>query len=319
MDWFQIKQVSMETGLSQQLIRKWEQRYGAVHPKRLENGYRLYSASDVARLKQIKALVDTGTPVHQAVQNIFNRNSDTLSDLSLGLSPDLSSQSSATPSHMESVVKLIEAGTEGDLRKIEAVLRQDYVAYGLRSLIQHVVIPFLYKVGELWQQGVWSEDQEHLSTLTIRNFLVRRAADLPDAPLGAPMFLASCAPAERHDIILNIALVEARRLGFNTAFLGQAPAPSALEQAVSRLHPNLVLLSVSTPHPDEEKAMLHDWFHTIDAVANETPRTEFYVGGPQAVVGDYTAGLSHLHAISSIEEVYEVLENYTGHKHRRRL
>jgi len=48
------------TGLSTQLIRAWEQRYGAVVAARSDNGRRCYSAADVERLGLLKTLTDRG-------------------------------------------------------------------------------------------------------------------------------------------------------------------------------------------------------------------------------------------------------------------
>lgn len=51
------------TGLSTQLIRAWEQRYGAVVAARSENGRRYYSASDVEKLGLLKTLTDRGIAI----------------------------------------------------------------------------------------------------------------------------------------------------------------------------------------------------------------------------------------------------------------
>lgn len=51
------------TGLNTQLIRAWEQRYGAVVAARSENGRRCYSAADVEKLGLLKALTDRGIAI----------------------------------------------------------------------------------------------------------------------------------------------------------------------------------------------------------------------------------------------------------------
>ncbi|WP_243387179.1 MerR family DNA-binding transcriptional regulator [Bacillus kexueae] len=38
---YHIQQVLNLTGLSKQVIRKWEERYQIVQPQRLDNGYRI--------------------------------------------------------------------------------------------------------------------------------------------------------------------------------------------------------------------------------------------------------------------------------------
>ena len=69
-----IQQVSDMTGLSKQVIRKWEERYNLVQPKRLENGYRVYSESDINFLVSVKALSEQGYPIKQAVDLTKERN-----------------------------------------------------------------------------------------------------------------------------------------------------------------------------------------------------------------------------------------------------
>ncbi|MBT2691769.1 MerR family transcriptional regulator [Bacillus sp. ISL-55] len=61
-----IQQVSEITGLSKLVIRKWEERYQIVIPKRLENGYRVYTEADVNKILSVKNLTDQGYPVKQA-------------------------------------------------------------------------------------------------------------------------------------------------------------------------------------------------------------------------------------------------------------
>ena len=62
---YYIQQVADVTGLSKQVIRKWEERYDLVHPERLENGYRIYSEKDVNTLMKVKELSEKGTPLNK--------------------------------------------------------------------------------------------------------------------------------------------------------------------------------------------------------------------------------------------------------------
>ncbi len=51
------------TGLSTQLIRAWEQRYGAVVAERLDNGRRIYGPREVEKLGLLKHLTDRGVAI----------------------------------------------------------------------------------------------------------------------------------------------------------------------------------------------------------------------------------------------------------------
>ena len=55
-----IAAVERDTGLSKDVLRVWERRYGFPVPERDPNGERLYPLSQVERLRTIKRLMDAG-------------------------------------------------------------------------------------------------------------------------------------------------------------------------------------------------------------------------------------------------------------------
>ena len=63
---YYIQQVADITGISKQVIRKWEERYQLIQPKRLDNGYRIYSDIDINTLLTVKALTEQGHSIKQA-------------------------------------------------------------------------------------------------------------------------------------------------------------------------------------------------------------------------------------------------------------
>ena len=57
---FSIAAVERDTGLSKDVLRMWERRYGFPIPERDANGERLYPEAQVERLRLIKRLMDQG-------------------------------------------------------------------------------------------------------------------------------------------------------------------------------------------------------------------------------------------------------------------
>ena len=55
-----ISAAERETGLSKDVLRMWERRYGFPHPTRDDNAERRYPADQVAKLRAIKRLMETG-------------------------------------------------------------------------------------------------------------------------------------------------------------------------------------------------------------------------------------------------------------------
>ena len=78
---YNITQVADMTGLSKQVIRKWEERYGIVQPKRLDNGYRIYSKNEVSTLLYVKSLIDKGQTVKQAALQMKEKGTRTKESL----------------------------------------------------------------------------------------------------------------------------------------------------------------------------------------------------------------------------------------------
>jgi DNA-binding transcriptional MerR regulator len=54
-----ISELAQRTGVSPRSLRHYEEQ-GLLHPSRTANGYRRYSASDVARVAQIKTMLSAG-------------------------------------------------------------------------------------------------------------------------------------------------------------------------------------------------------------------------------------------------------------------
>lgn len=56
-----IGDLAAATGVNRRLLRYYEQQ-GLVHPRRDANGYRVYDAGDVARVRHIRVLLAAGLP-----------------------------------------------------------------------------------------------------------------------------------------------------------------------------------------------------------------------------------------------------------------
>ncbi|PKL92294.1 MAG: transcriptional regulator, partial [Gemmatimonadetes bacterium HGW-Gemmatimonadetes-1] len=55
--------VAERTGLSRDVLRAWERRYGAVSPARSDGGQRLYSDEDIERFRLLAAATQHGRTI----------------------------------------------------------------------------------------------------------------------------------------------------------------------------------------------------------------------------------------------------------------
>lgn len=255
-----VNEVSRITGLSRQVIRKWEDRYDIVCPKRHENGYRLYTIEDVSTLLKICEIRDKGYPLKEAI-HLFRQ--------------DQSTRTVPTSPVNDYVIELLEKGQYYDEDGLLLILKQAHHRYGLERFLSEVIRPLMLEIGEKWATGDWDESQETITSLLVRDFLVqiRRNFDLAE---GTPKILGCCLPDETHEIPLHIILLQAMMHGFQTIAAGPSPKLSSIEFLVQRLRPEKVMLSVSTTIPFERDPEL---LNKLEAMAARNTKTEFFIGG----------------------------------------
>ncbi len=262
---FSIKEVAEQTGLTAQQLRKWEQRYGVVHPCRLANGYRGYTSGDVARLQQMVRWVHAGVPAHMAARWLQDP-------------PVLAGTRGAPDSTVADAPRwrqhIWKAGAAMKPDIVEREIRQAILHYGMRAVVAEIVRPVLIQVGEWWAEGIWLPDQEQITSEACRRVLLNGLADL--TPLRrAPRVLCAAAPGDRHDLPAVLTAIEAALYGWDARVLGPSPAPGAIERAVLKWGPVwLVVIATTSPKDNPELRQF------VKTEAPRLPRwTTVYGGG----------------------------------------
>jgi MerR family transcriptional regulator, light-induced transcriptional regulator len=265
---FTIQQVADITGLSKQVIRKWEERYGIINPKRMENGYRIYSKQDVQTLLKTKTLSEQGHTLKQAA--LLVRDMEEVPEIPIV---------QGNPVHDEGlneyVFQLLEKGWHCDEIELNLILKQAYHHVGLQRFITNIAVPFLKEVGKKWENHEWDEFQESVSSLVVRDFLVQIRRNHPYRE-NVPFVLGACLPNEQHEVPLHLTLVQFMLEGWKTQLIGTSPAPGAIESLVHKLKPDVVLLSVTTAIPFEKDPEL---LQKLDQFAEKQRDVSFYLGG----------------------------------------
>lgn len=292
---FTIQQAADITGLSKQVIRKWEERYGIIQPKRMDNGYRIYSQQDVKTLLKVKSLSEQGHSLKQAALLIKELPED----------PEITIQEEKSPDYEQwnqYILQLLEKGRSCDEIELNFILQQAYYRVGLERFLTNIVIPFLKEVGKKWENHEWDEYQESVSSLVVRDFLVqiRRNYHYREQ---APFVLGACMPYEHHEIPVHLILMEFMMKGWKTQLVGASPAPGAIESLVEKLKPDVVLLSATTTIPFETDPQL---LQRLDEFAGTQHHIDFYLGGQGAIT--YASGekLQSIHVTNSIEDIFKI-------------
>ncbi|MGE7878426.1 MerR family transcriptional regulator [Peribacillus muralis] len=294
---FYIKDVSAVTGLSKQVIRKWEERYDIIQPVRHENGYRLYSKEDINTLLTIKSLQKKGFSIKQAAN--FAKEG-----LLTEEKTEVQSNSAFNTELNDYVIQLIEKGYTCNELDLLVVLKQAYHLYGLEKFLTTVVSPFLIEVGDRWESGEWDEYQESVSSMVVKDFLVQIRRNFQYAD-KAPLVLGACLPHEYHEIPVHYILLRFMLRGWKTALIGASPAPGSIQSLVTRLKPRKVLLSASTTLPFEKDP---DLLKTLDLFAAENKTIKFYLGGAGAMQYTEDKMINNICVTNSIEDILSLKE-----------
>lgn len=262
---YNIKAVVQATGISPSTLRAWERRYRVCQPQRTESGYRLYSDRDIAMIRWLKAQVDAGMAISQAVSWL-----DSLAEEASGLEnvalPGLNGsplRAAQRPAQTRLDVRNSSALVRGvvnallrfDEQQAEALLTEAFGLYPLEHVGEEIVTPALVEIGERWHKGEISVTMEHFAT----NYLSQRLAVLLRGAAGTqtgPLIWVACAPSELHEIGALLLVIYLRRAGHRVHYMGKDIPVEDFVRETQRARPAMVLLSASMPDVIPELAML---------------------------------------------------------------
>lgn len=197
---FNIAAVERDTGLSKDVLRMWERRYGFPLPERDANGERLYPAEQVERLRVIRRLMDQG----YRPGRLITLTEDEL----LALAPrrtrnaDKGSQADAQE-RLEELIALIK---QHDATAYQQALQHCLARQGLQGFVLNTVAPLTHLVGETWEDGQIEVFEEHLFTELTKRIMRQAIGTLVVSGHG-PRILLTTVPEEQH--LLGLLMAEA--------------------------------------------------------------------------------------------------------------
>ena len=192
-----ISAVERETGLSKDVLRMWERRYGFPKPGRDDNGERKYAAGEVTKLRTIKRLMDVGMRPGKIV-GCTPAELTALAEQRIERRKEI-----AEPALERDIVVLLQAHDPAGLQHALANL---LMRQGLRRFVLETLTALNRAVGEAWIRGTLQIFEEHLYTEQLQVAL-RTAINAFPRQSGAPRVLLTTFPGEQHG--LGLLMVEA--------------------------------------------------------------------------------------------------------------
>jgi MerR family transcriptional regulator, light-induced transcriptional regulator len=227
-----IGALSRRVGVSPELLRAWEQRYGLLQPVRSAGGFRLYSTADEDRVRLMRRHLAAGVSAAQAARLALTE-----------AAPDGGEE--AQPGELARLsTELVAALDRLDEPGAHAALDRLLAMFTLRTVLRDVVLPYLHELGERWEHGEASVAQEHFASNILRGRLLGLARGWGEG--AGPRAVLACAPGELHDLPLVIFGLALAGRGWTITYLGPDTPIATIQLTLADPKPRLVVISAMT-------------------------------------------------------------------------
>lgn len=219
-------------GVALPTLRAWDHRYGVGPRGRTSGGHRRYEPEDLARLSLMCELVRDGVPASDAAERVL---------LSPGpVKPPILAASLDLPTRRRG---LYRAALDLDGSHCHDLLRDTVARTGVVPAWSGLAAPVLRRIGIRHAATGHLVEVEHLLSAVISRVL----GSVPQ-PAGAVQTLLACAPDEQHTLPVEALCAALAEQGAPTRMLGARVPVSALNSAITRTGPRVVVLW--SHHPD---------------------------------------------------------------------
>jgi MerR family transcriptional regulator, light-induced transcriptional regulator len=241
--------VAARLGVATTTLRTWSRRYG-IGPANHEPGrHRRYTATDVAQLEALCALVADGhTPASaaQLVRGGAEQTTHDAGDVTRTRPPEVEDRA-AVRGLLSSVLRL-------DADMVTRTVERRIAAVGVVEAWEMLCVPALVEMGRRTGTGACI-DAEHLFSFAISAALHRVTG--PVQPASGRCALLSCAVGERHTLALEALRAALAERAAPVRALGADLPTAALSEAVRRTRPAIVALWAQTERTARTGALAH--------------------------------------------------------------
>ena len=297
-----IAAISLHTGISKEVLRKWEERYGFPVPERDASGHRVYAVHQMVRLKLIKRLIDNG----MRVSLLVSLSEDALQ--SLLHQQNIGNSGSDTDSHV--VHELMALLQLRDRSGLDDRLKQEVKRHGLEKFVMEVMCPLNSAVGTAWEQGKIGIRDEHVYSEIIQS-LIREEISRVTSPDGRPRMLITTPSGELHTLGILMVTAVASLHGACCISLGPQTPIQELPIAAADYRADIVCLCFSAAFP---KRRILPYLKELRSVIPQD--MEIWIGGAGAAGLDRSP--RRIRLLLTLHDVIDAVRNYGRAKYSQR-
>jgi methanogenic corrinoid protein MtbC1 len=284
-----IQAVARRTGLSPDVLRAWERRYGAVKPERSDSRRRLYSDADIERLILLRRATQAGRAIGQ-LSGLSDQ------DLRLLVADDMESAAAAPPiepvrgAEPSTVLEKASAAVRDlDAAQLQSVISAASLMVAPPVLVDRVLVPLMRSIGQQWLDGTLGIAHEHLASAIVRAVLSELARPR-QVSADAPVLVVGTPARQVHELGALVVAATAAADGWRVVYVGADLPAAEIAAAADQSGARAVTLSITYPPDDRELAA------ELTELRRRLPKeTSVVVGGLSAT--SYTESLAEIGAL----------------------
>jgi DNA-binding transcriptional MerR regulator len=233
---FSISDIEALIGVKAHTIRAWETRYNLVPPRRTPTNIRYYGENELKMLLNVVALNENG----YKISKIAKMSHSQINNLVAQLKIDWKNESMQ-------LLHLSNATIAYDEKQFNRVLSGCVAEMGLINTMDHVLYPFMKKVGMLWQTGTIEPSHEHFASNLIRERLIVEI-DKVDTVVksDAKRFVLFLPESEMHETGLLFTRYLLKKCGHEMLYLGPEIPYSDLKRVIESYKPDYAFITLTS-------------------------------------------------------------------------
>ncbi len=234
-----IAVVAERTGLSRDVLRVWERRYGAVEPVRTPGGQRLYSDQQVRRFR----LLASATRHGRNISVVARMTDDELERLAAEDESERLPPLAQRPPDDSLVETSVAHARALDAVSFDRELRRAMARDGVPIFLDLIAPRVMQRIGEEWHAGRLSIPHEHLASAALLAIILDAMRSVPREP-DASQLLVATPSGERHAIGAAAVGAAAALDGWGVTYLGADVPASDIATAAAECGAHAVALSI---------------------------------------------------------------------------
>src|SRR5215218_2089814 len=266
---WRIGELGRRVGLSPDVLRAWERRYGLLRPRRSRSGQRLYAPGDEARVRRMQAHMARGFSPAVAARLALEEARPEPERPGAAAPPEPDGTPAPPPADLAALAADLRSALHGlDEAGAEHAFDRLLAGFALDTVLRDAILPFLADLGECWARGELTVGHEHFATAVIAGRLHALARGW-DAGVG-PRAVLACPSDERHEHGLLCFALALRGRGWRVCYLGADTPTGAIAGVAAQLGAEVVVVGAVRAEP---------LVGIADELAAVGAGRELYVGG----------------------------------------